>query len=412
MIGAVSRASAAALLNLILLAGCDNVHWGGADVVIVPPPPRIAPEEAPAAQPGTERLPEGPILYHVRPNSDGTAILTPVAEIDGTTLRPIRAASDWDAFNDRFIAEHLREGAEFTLFRRGARAGSLFIQSVQPPDGAACAPLPRASGIVELTAAASQAPEFLALARMHAPQVSHQPASTFEPDQRMRLLAPILAEQLIRSRRAMLPNDWQRAAAQIQPFPLPNGEVGFAATFLVGDTLGPGLDDSGQATFFIAVPNQSAGFDTVYVHFVDYESSRKAAPRVVDFLDWNRDGRTDLLLQVYGTQETWFEAVGHDGQRWTHTFDGSCTDAAPGAVTGETANPADDVAISPDPQSAAPQAGSGTAPAGSGATNPAQSSQAAPAQPSQSGAGAGANAGGQAPVEPTEPAGPAGDQPD
>ena len=68
-----------------------------------------------------ERLPEGPILYYAVPSGSG-GVIVPVGEIDGDTLRALRATDDPAAFATRFIAEHMREGSEFVLFREGARA--------------------------------------------------------------------------------------------------------------------------------------------------------------------------------------------------------------------------------------------------------------------------------------------------
>ena len=351
------------------LSACDNVQWGGADVVIVPPPPHVSDETAIEERSGAERLPEGPVLYHVRPQG-GTALLTPIAEIVGDSLRPIRAVSDWGEFSERFTAEHLREGSEFTLYRNGARAGTFVVQSAALPDATHCAPVPTASGILELTTAAADQSEFLAMARVHAPQAGYNPPIDLVPDQRARIMAPILAEQIIRARGAMLPNDWQRATAQIHPFPAgSDGGTGIAATFHVGDTLGVGLDDEGQSTFFVALP-AGTSYDTTYVQFTDYPTSGKAAPRVVDFFDWNRDGQPALILEVYGTDETWFEAVAPVNGDWEHVFSSRCESPA------QASPPLPDQAAS---DSASPPAGS---PAQSeGSTPPAAGTQSQSATP-------------------------------
>lgn len=351
VVGSTVRVQALGLLIAASLTACDNIQWGGADVVVVPPPPHVSDLTESDSVPGAERLPEGPILYHVRPTPGGYAELTPIAEVAGDTLLPLRAASDWQAFGERFVAEHLREGAEFTLFRNGARAGTFVVQSTVMPDAGSCPPVPRATGILELTAAGATQPEFLAMARGHAPAAGYEPPVAMAPDQRARVLAPILAERVIRARGAMLPNDWQRATAQIHPFPVGDGgEVGFAATFLVGDTLGPGADDQGQSTFFVALP-AATGYDTAYVRFTDYPASGKAAPRVVDFFDWNRDGRAGLVLQVYGTNGAWYEAVAEVGGEWRRVFDGRCTPAAPA-----TGAPAQDAGGAPPPAADPPPA--------------------------------------------------------
>jgi hypothetical protein len=328
MIRRITPFSAAALLSVTLLVGCDNVHWGGTQVTVVPPPPQVRDEASEDAAPGVERMPEGPILYYVQ-TQGGTATLFPVGEISGDSLRPL-AANDWNAYGNRLIAEHMRPNSEFTLFHRGARAGTLVVQSAGLADPNVCPRLPRATGIIELTTLAAGVPEFLAMARTDAPNVGYQPDPRTVPDARARLQATYAAERILRARGAPLPGNWERALAQLQPFPVAGLDApGMAATFLVSDTLGPGLDDEGQSTFFIGIPDAQLGYDTAYVQFTDYARERKAAPRTVDFLDWNRDGQPELLLLVYGTQNSWFEAIGRSGGRWRRILQDRCVQPGP-----------------------------------------------------------------------------------
>lgn len=321
----IRNARAAAGLIVILLAGCDNVSFGGADVAVVPPPPRAAALPEGAEEAGVEPLPRGPVLYYVARTGEG-AYMTPVGEIAGDSLVPIRSAGDPQTFGGRFVAEFMREGGEFTLFSRGRRAGTFIVQGTAMPEPPSCPLLPIATGALELSGNVT-ATEFLALARTDAPTV---PARAAPPETtgRMRgIVAPILAERIIRARGAPLPGSWQRANAQVLAFPAMNlPDPGFTATFLVGDELGPGGNNEGHSTFFIAVPTPSqTGYDTVYVNFRNYAETGKAAPRVVDYLDWSRDNQADLLLQVYGVNTTWFEAVGRarDGA-WRRTFSDRC----------------------------------------------------------------------------------------
>jgi hypothetical protein len=331
-------ARAAAGLIVILLAGCDNVSFGGADVAVVPPPPRAVSLPEGAAEAGVEPLPRGPVLYYVARTADG-AYMTPVGEIAGDSLAPIRSAGDPETYAGRFVAEFMREGGEFTLFSRGRRAGTFVVHNTSMPQTPSCPLLPMATGALELSGNV-QATEFLALARADAPTV---PGRTAPPETtgRMRgIVAPILAERIIRARGAPLPASWQRANAQVVAFPAMNlPDAGFTATFLVGDELAIGGDNDGHSTFFIAVPTPSqTGYDTVFVNFRNYAETGKAAPRVIDYLDWTRDNQADLLLQVYGVNDTWFEAVGRtrDGS-WRRTFQDRCEEGgrrlqAPAAV--------------------------------------------------------------------------------
>jgi len=307
------------------------VSWGGADVTVVPPPPRPSGAPEPGLEPGAERLPEGPNLYHVV-TAGASASIVPVAEIVADSLLPLRPATNARTYGENFIAEHLRQGAEFVLFHEGARAGS-FIVSGATLENTACGPLPRATGSLELGESATGAVEFLALARVQAPQVPRRAPETLAPTRAMQVLAPIYADQLLRNRHAQLPGNWPRAQAQLRVIGLSDTrDGGFTATFLVGDTLGPGLDDAGHSLFFIAMPAQ-LGYDTVFVSFRDYPANGKAAPRLVDFLDWDHDDWPELLLRVYGSRTSWYEAVGRgtDG-RWRSTFFSGRCEPQPAAV--------------------------------------------------------------------------------
>ena len=322
-----------AALMLAATASCDNVDWGGADVAIVPPPPRADEMPASAEDLAADPLPQGPLLFYVVPSAEG-GIMVPVGEISGDSVRPLRAKSDGRAYATRLIQAHMRRGAEFVLYRRGTRVGNFVLQSATVPEGNVCPMLPTARGTLELASSAQQIPEYLAIAKVSAPEMGRNVQFTTEPTRNMQVIAPILAEKMIRARRAELPGNWQRAMAQLQPFPLSNSrDAGFAATFLVGDDLRTGGDNLGYSVFFIGEPGAQFGYDTAYVSFNNYPESGKAAPRVVDFLDWNRDGQVDLLLQMYGINGSWFEAVSKNQRgQWQRAFRDKCDNPTAGAI--------------------------------------------------------------------------------
>jgi hypothetical protein len=331
--------AAALLLIVALYPACDNVSWGGADLAVVPPPPKAAaaPDTSAAGEPTTERMPQGPVLYHVLRDSM-TATMTPVAEVSGDTLIPVRAAGDPMAYGTRLIAEHMRQGSEFALFADGVRAGTFVVQSAlvrESPDP--CQQRPIAQGVLELSGNAAGVREFLAIAKPHAPQVPRRIDQQLEVSRTMQVVGPILAERMIRARDASLPGSWQTAMEQVTPFPAANQQsAAFATTFLVGDTLGPGLDNEGYSLFFVAIP-ALASFDTVYVDYRDYPTAGgKQAPRVIDFIDWNRDEQVDLLMQVFSVNDTWYEAVsrGSDGT-WRRVLVDRCRAPSAAAPAGE-----------------------------------------------------------------------------
>jgi len=338
----IAFARAAGCLIVILLTACDNVSWGGVDVTVLPPPPRPSGAPAPGIEPGVERLPQGPVLFHVT-TSGSIGSMVPVAEISGDSLLPLRATADPRVFGENFIAEHMRQGSEFVLFREGVRAGTFLVNGAVL-DSSACGPVPRASGSLELGEAGTGVEEFLALERVQAPQIPRRPEQPLEATRTMRVLAPIYADKLLRHRNAQLPGNWERAMAQLMVVGLSTRNPGFTATFLVGDTLGPGLDDSGHSLFFVAMPTQ-LGYDTVYVSFHSYARTGKSAPEVVDFLDWDRDDWPELLLRVFGSRTTWYEAVGRDADgTWRRIFSDRCEVEPPPDNARATA---DTTAVSP-----------------------------------------------------------------
>lgn len=319
----VRHVPSAAALILLAVTGCDNVNWGGADIAVVPPPPvtRGVSVDGEAIE---ERVPQGPVLFYVVPG-EGGAMMVPVAEIANDSLVRIRPTRDPMAFVNRFIAENMRQGAEFALFREGARVGTFVVQSTEVPPANACPFLPRARGTLQLSAGAEQIPEFLAIAEPYAPEIGRRAGPALQVNRNMQVLGPILAERVLRARRAQLPGNWQRAMVQLRPIPITGAtNPGYATTFLVGDDLAPGGDNNGYSLFYVGVPEQFS-YDTAYVSFVDYTVHGKVAPRLIDFLDWNRDEQPDLLLQVYGIRDVWFEAVSRDRRgQWKRIFQDRC----------------------------------------------------------------------------------------
>jgi hypothetical protein len=120
------------------------------------------------------------------------------------------------------------------------------------PQVPSCPLLPVATGAVELSGGVA-ATEFLALARADAPSI---PARTPPPETtgRMRnIVAPILAERIMRARGAQLPASWPRATAQVLAFPAMNlpdpASPPHSSSATHSD---PGWNNEGHAVFFIA----------------------------------------------------------------------------------------------------------------------------------------------------------------
>ncbi|MEO5509212.1 MAG: hypothetical protein ABIV28_08405, partial [Longimicrobiales bacterium] len=303
----VIRASLAVALIVSALTACDNVSWGGADVAVVPPPAKargaqLSKEEEAAM----DELPQGPVLYYVARSTVG-AVMIPVGEMVTDSLRLLRTSGDARVYATRFVAANMRQGQEFALFSRGARVGTYVVQSAQVPEQPGCPVQPQALGSLELSAGADSIREFLAVAKSQAPQITKRNEDVGDISRTMNTVAPILAERAIRKRGATLPGNWAAAFEQGAAFPASGrSAAGFAATFLVGDTLGPGMDNEGYSLFMIVLPSASqTGYDTTYVDYRNYAQTGKQAPRVIDYLDWTRDDQVELVMRVFGVSDSW-----------------------------------------------------------------------------------------------------------
>ena len=334
---------------VIAVGACDNVEWGGIDFAVVPPPPHAA-DTATAVS--VTPLRDDPVLFYVHRDTGDLATVIPVAQIGPAGLTRL-GADDIDAFADRFIDTFLAAGQELALFRRGRRVGTLTVDSAGVPTEPVCRPLPRAAGRLQLASGAGAVTEFLALAGDDAPE--SRDLGVPEPVRSMEVVSDMVAGEMLRGRELSVPTP-TRARRQLVPFPLSDtDDPGFAATYLVDDTLGLGGDDTGAALFVVFTPRGQTGYDTAFVGFANYSTSGKAAPRVIDFLDWDDDGVVELLLEVFGVRTSWFRAAGRADGEWQAIFEDRCDPrtAQVGVDTSET--PAEAAPAPSRPAPAPPQ---------------------------------------------------------
>ncbi|CAN5757871.1 hypothetical protein BH20GEM3_BH20GEM3_14670 [soil metagenome] len=323
----------AVLLIVTVLAACDNVQWGGADLHVVPPPPPSGMTEIePDAQEFMDLgLPRAPVLFHVTRGERGATLL-PVAELSGDTLRAIRrpAGVSPEAYESRFREAVLQPGAQYTLFRRGAPVGSFTVQGQGPIT--ACG-VPTATGTVTAVAAATDVSEFLAFQRGLGPDIR----GDYNPPQitgSIRRYASIVAERLVLQAGLPRPRSWPGAQRDLQAIDvIPGGEPEMATTYLSGDRLGIGAaEPGGYSVFYIADFEIRRGYQPLYSEVRNYDKAGgKSAPRVVDYLDFSGKEEQEILVQVYGPTQSWYEMIHRDGRgRWVKGWQGQ---PCPGGAT-------------------------------------------------------------------------------
>lgn len=315
-----------ALFALILtaLGGCEKVQWGGAEVrVVKPPPPEGAATTTPSPDEQTDLgLPRGTVLFHVV-RSQGQDRIVPVAEVSGDSLRSLQrpAGVSPQAYEQRFRSAVMPLNAQFVLFRRGARVGTFTLTA---PGGLTSCGVPTGVGQAASVAAAAADQEFLAFRKGLEPDV----VGEFSPPQvdgPIRRYAPLVAERLVLTGGLPRPGSWPRAQRDLQALDLVRGgNVEMATTFLSGDNLAVGAGDKeGWSVFYVAAYEQRTGYNPIYSEVTDYRRAAKRAPKAVDYLNWNGKGGNELLIQVFGATDAWYEAITADrGGRWTKVWEG------------------------------------------------------------------------------------------
>ncbi|HEX2203651.1 MAG TPA: hypothetical protein VHG91_10150 [Longimicrobium sp.] len=323
---------AAAILILTALSACDNVEWGGAEVrVVQPPPPEGTTGEVAAPEEGaTLGLPRGSVVFHVVRGQGGDRII-PVAEVATDSLRPLQrpAGVSPEAYEQRFRGAVLPPNGQYVLFRGGAPVGT-FTQTGN--GGLTACGVPTAVGQATTVAAAAADQEFIAFRKGLEPEVIGEYVPQ-QVDPRIRRYASIVAERIVLQNGLQRPRSWPGAQKDLQALDVVRGGTPeMATTYMVGDNLGMGAaDPGGWSVFYLASYEQRTGYTPVYTEVRDYRKTGKAAPKVIGFLNLNGRGGNEVLVQIFGRGEAWYEAISADrGGRWQRIWEGQpCREQRP-----------------------------------------------------------------------------------
>ncbi|HEX5727259.1 MAG TPA: hypothetical protein VFX98_17440, partial [Longimicrobiaceae bacterium] len=215
------------------------------------------------------------------------------------------------------------------LFRRGAPVGTATLQGAGP---ATRCGVPTATGTVTTVAAAADQPEFLAFRRGLEPQVVGEYAPK-QIDGTIQRYASIVAERLVLENGLPRPRSWQGAQRDLQALDMVmGGNSEMAATYLSGDQLAVGAGEpDGYSVFYLASYETRTGYTPLYREVRDYRRAGKAAPKLVDYLNWNGRGGNEVLVQVFGPDQDWYEVVSADrGGRWSKVWQAQPCGAAGG----------------------------------------------------------------------------------
>ncbi len=322
------------LLAVILTApsGCDNVTWGGTEVRLEAPPERAAAPTVEGATVGEEgrplpELPKGAILLAGVHEGD-TARLVTVAEVGRDGLAPLTNETDAPGFLEHFARVRFPAGKELILFADGARVGRVIVTGTSV-DESFCAPKLSVQGLVELVPAAAAARRLLALEDTTAATREYTPFRHRGDGQEERAAALAMAGAALPEVGAPWPPSLLESRADVQVFQLPENEgPSIASTFLYNDQLAVGEAGERAYALFVMGTREAGGYEGGFTWYRRAENG-KGAPRYFDHLDWDGDGRSEVLLDVLGTGSRWFAGLSRRGDTWVRSFEDPC-----GAPTG------------------------------------------------------------------------------
>ncbi|NNF28801.1 MAG: hypothetical protein HKN73_16370 [Gemmatimonadetes bacterium] len=307
---------------LIVMAttGCDNVEWGGASLSLQPPPG--SGEEDPTASasdaPAPPSLPNGELLFVVSSSGDrrtataiafvnegGTARVPPV---DNPRLGPL-------------LANRLAGIGELTLFANGTRAGTALVSGAAEEAGA-CVGLPRLDVGIELRERANEWPTLLAMPRSNEPW-EHGDLAPPAQVREVRAASLSMAGNMINGEGAVWPPSVIGIRRDIQLFHGPDG-LGVAASFLYRDRLDASPSPAGSYSIFVMGEERPDSVHQTYGDFHRSGTDGKQAPRYLASLDWDRDGESEVVLEVFAEGQRSYRLLERDGAQYVDALDVVC----------------------------------------------------------------------------------------
>lgn len=331
----LAKRFAAIFLILLASGACDNVEWGGIDIRVETTGggDSIPEDGGPAApeEPTGPVLPEGPVLFAASPGTGNRMTLRPVAAIGTDTLVGFPSEDAEPGFTDLLVSERMAPGTRFTLFAEGTRVGSVTVDSIGSQPGR-CGPVPVASGIVELIPDAMNSERFVALPEGTGLPRTHEPYRAQQHDYDQRVAGLGLASEAITRSGAAWPGSVLDTRADFQAIPLDGDRTGaIAGTFLFQDALrvGPSLTRAAYSIFLVGTGGPSS-YDMAFLSYRPVANG-KAAMRFFEQADWDEDGQSEFLVEVFGEEARWFMALDRRAGSWTRVHEPVCTSAAGGA---------------------------------------------------------------------------------
>jgi hypothetical protein len=280
--------------------------------------------EGSGAETGPQRFEIGPLLYAGFRQGD-SAVVVPVAEIDGDRLRPFPHGEAAQQLAAQILEERLRPGEELVLFHRGARIGTFFVSGPQEGPSNFCPPRGPAVGAIELVPSANEAQRFLALEKGPGEYwpMGGLPAVPLARAQQN--AAHNLAAEALNELRAQWPPALQNIREDMQGIQFSTSQgPSVVATFLFRDQLGiQAAPEEAYSLLVFGEPSRNR-FQRTFTWYRRVADEGKGAPRLFSWTDWDRDGDDEVLLEVFGSEARWWAAVNLEDGQWALAFQDPC----------------------------------------------------------------------------------------
>jgi hypothetical protein len=310
---------------LTVATGCDNVVWGGVEVRLQSPPTSAA-ETGSEDESTEEATPErelGPLLL-AGTREGSRATLSVVGEIRGDVLSPFPDPEFMQSDSAR-LAALLIEGSEWVLFAEGVRVGRLIADEVGTV-AETCASRASVAGMVELLPDASEAERFFALSAADAAGRPYGEYEALQRDYEQGVATLSIAGEVIPRVGAPWPDQGTLASRQdIQAFQMVgvSGQA-VAATFVYRDQLTIAPPGQGAYAVFVMGLPSAQGYQEAYSWYRAVDIDGKGVPRYFGHLDWDGDGESEILLDVFGSNRRWYAGLAQRQGEWVRTFQDAC----------------------------------------------------------------------------------------
>jgi hypothetical protein len=318
-------------------SGCDNVTFGGIDIRLEGPPEPLRDSSALADDPDAPPpivVPSGPILFAGERSGSDVRLVAIALEEDGVWV-PAPGGGDDPALMSAFLAERLVPGSRYTLFSRGVRVGTAIQTDSAVAAFGACGVTPTLEATAELVPSAVGATRFLAMAEQDLDSRPYRPYQEIESTYTQRSGSIQAANTAIVTVDAPWPPSVLETRRDFQIRTLDGvEEPALVGTFLYQDQLSVGpAEENAYSIFYTAFLRPGGVYRPDYLWFRPYGEAGKAAPRLHSNFDLDQDGKDELLLEVFGESERWYQLEGFRDGRWVTLFASPCAlDPVPGQV--------------------------------------------------------------------------------